>query len=64
MIFEPSDEVRDLALRIPREAIFNCCMMIILRCYEMRSEPKAQRDRILSAIQFLEHRIEVTHAKN
>jgi hypothetical protein len=56
MIFEPSQEVRDLALRIPREAIFNCCMMIILRCYEQNTDAKAQRERILSAIQFLEHR--------
>ena len=56
MIFEPSEEVRNLAIRIPRVAIYNCCMMIILRCYEDRTEPKAQRERILSAIQFLEHR--------
>ena len=56
MIFEPSEEVRNLALQIPRVAIYNCCMMIILRCYDDRMEPRAQRERILSAIQFLEQR--------
>jgi hypothetical protein len=56
MIFEPSEDVQNLALRIPRGAIYNCCFMILLRCYDDRTEPRTQRERILSAIQFLEHR--------
>jgi hypothetical protein len=56
MVSDPSEVSRNLALLVPREAIYNSCMMILLRSYEKHTDTKAQKERIRSATKFFEGR--------
>jgi hypothetical protein len=54
---EPSEAVREFSLHVPKEAIYNSCMMILIRCYEKHTNTEEQGERIRSATKFFEGRM-------
>ena len=56
MVSKPSEQFRDRTLCAPRDAIYNCCMMILIRSHGKHSEAQAQRERIREATEFFRKR--------